>query len=63
MFQCNHCNREYGGIRGITIDRTVDLCPRCATNGKNGFQAPMTIRATAPQRRRELITAGLSAPA
>jgi hypothetical protein len=25
MAQCNHCHTEYGGIRGISIDR----CPRC----------------------------------
>lgn len=25
MFHCPQCNREYGGIRGVTLDR----CPRC----------------------------------
>jgi hypothetical protein len=25
MFQCNSCNTEYGGIRGVV----ADVCPRC----------------------------------
>ncbi len=25
MFRCDQCHTEYGGIRGISIDR----CPRC----------------------------------
>lgn len=58
MFRCNHCNREYGGIRGIAIDRTIDLCPRCAAKGKTSSHPPIKIRANAPQR--ALVTAGLS---
>jgi hypothetical protein len=60
MFRCNHCNREYGGIRGITIDRTIDLCPRCATKGKNSFPPPMRIRSNAPKR--ALVIAASSQP-
>jgi hypothetical protein len=26
MFRCDHCQTEYGGIRGVIADR----CPRCA---------------------------------
>lgn len=25
MFRCNHCQTEYGGIRGVL----ADSCPRC----------------------------------
>ena len=25
MFRCDHCQTEYGGIRGVIADR----CPRC----------------------------------
>lgn len=39
MFRCNHCKREYGGIRGITTDRTIDRCPRCIANSKH---SPLT---------------------
>jgi anaerobic ribonucleoside-triphosphate reductase len=28
MFQCDHCKREYGGIRGVT----GQTCPRCLSN-------------------------------
>ena len=30
MFQCDHCKREYGGIRGVT----GHTCPRCLGSGE-----------------------------
>jgi hypothetical protein len=36
MFRCNHCNREYGGIRGIATDDMVEFCARCTTESKKG---------------------------
>ena len=33
MFQCDHCKREYGGIRGVT----GHTCPRClGESGRDG---------------------------
>jgi len=59
MFRCNHCKREYGGIRGITIDRTIDLCPRCTADSKSSpLSAPARAHfAAGPRRGRALVTA------
>jgi hypothetical protein len=52
MFRCNHCNTEYGGIRGISADK----CPRCvARDGVAADQSSPALASDAPWLSPELV--------